>query len=272
MSWQAIARKDVRDAARSRGLWVLFALLGVLSVGYAVGHSYLGERTFPAFLGGLTGLLAVVLPVLAILVGYKSVIHERTGGSLFLTMSFPHSRWDYLLGKIVGRAVVLLAPTLVALVAAGAVGAFRYGTEGAALYPWFIVATALYGLAFVGVAVGLSMSTTVDRRITLGAFGGYVVFVTFWDAVHSLTMLILHRFDGSVLSNLPDWALLFRLLGPSESYRRLVRAGFDVDLATLYVGDGTPIYVDWWMGVLLLVAWFAVPLVLGYRRFDAADL
>jgi ABC-type transport system involved in multi-copper enzyme maturation permease subunit len=272
MSWQAIARKDVRDAVRSRGLWVLFALLAVLSVGYAVGHSYLGERTFPAFLGGLTGLFAVALPVLAILVGYKSVIHERTGGSLFLTMSFPHSRWDYLLGKAVGRSVVLLAPTLVALAAAGVVGAFRYGTEGAALYPWFMLATALYGLAFVGVAVGLSMSTTIDRRITLGAFGAYVAFVTFWDGVHSLTMLILHRFDGSVLSNLPDWALLFRLLGPGESYRRLVRAGFDVDLATLYVGDGTPVYVDWWMGVLLLVAWFAVPLVLGYRRFDAADL
>lgn len=272
MSWQAIARKDARDAVRSRGVQVLFLLLGVLSVGYAAGHAYLGERTFPAFLGGLTRLLAVALPVLAILVGYKSVSHERTSGSLFLTMSFPHSRWDYLLGKVVGRSVVLLAPTLVALAAAGVVGAFRYGTEGAALYPWFIVATALYGLAFVGVAVGLSMSTTVDRRITLGAFGGYVVFVTFWDGVHSLTMLLLHRFDSSVLSNLPDWALLFRLLGPGESYRRLVRAGFDVDLATLYVSDGVPLYVGWWMGVLLLVAWFAVPLALGYRRFDAADL
>ncbi|WP_276257929.1 ABC transporter permease subunit [Haloglomus litoreum] len=272
MSWQAIARKDIRDAVRSRGVQVLFLLLGVLSVGYAVAHTYLGENTFPAFLGGLTRLLAVALPVLAILVGYKSVSHERAGGSLFLTLSFPHSRWDYLVGKVVGRSVVLLAPTLVALAAAGVAGAFRYGTQGVVLYPWFLVATGLYGLAFVGLAVGLSMSTTVDRRITLGAFGGYVAFVTFWDGVHSLTMLVLHRFDGGVLSNLPDWALLFRLLGPAESYRRLVRAGFDVDLASLYVGDGTPVYVDWWMGVFLLAVWFVAPLVLGYRRFDAADL
>jgi hypothetical protein len=38
------------------------------------------------------------------------------------------------------------------------------------------------------------------------------------------------------------------------------------------VGDGVPFYVDWWMGVLLLVVWFAVPPALGYRRVDAADL
>jgi ABC-type transport system involved in multi-copper enzyme maturation permease subunit len=272
VSWRDIAYRDVHDASRSRGVWVLFALLSVLSVGYAVGHSYLGESTFPAFLGGITGVVAATLPILAILVGYKSVVHERASGSLFLTLSFPHSRRDFLVGKLVGRSVVLLVPTVVALALAGAVGAVRYGTEGAALYPWFLFASALYGLAFVGVAVGLSMSTTVDRWITFGAVGTYFVLVSLWGGLHSTTLVILHRFDTSVLADLPDWALLFRLVGPGEAYDRLVRAGFDVDLAAQYVGDGTPVYVDWWMALVLLFAWFAVPLALGFRRFETADL
>jgi ABC-2 type transport system permease protein len=272
VTWRDIARRDVRDASRSRGLWVLLALLTLLSVGYAVGHSYLGDATFPAFLDGLTGLLGATLPVLAVLVGYKSVVHERTSGSLFLTLSFPHSRRDFVVGKVVGRSVVLLAPTLAALTLAGVVGAARYGTDGALLYPWFLLATALYGLAFVGLAVGLSMSTTVDRWITLGTFGGYLVLVSLWGGLHSATMLVLHRFDATVLADLPDWSLLFRLAGPGESYQRLVRAGFDVERAARYVADGAPVYVDWWAALALLMAWFAVPLALGFSRFRRADL
>lgn len=272
MSWRDVAYKDVHDASRSRGVWVLFALLAVLSVGYALAHSYLGESAFPAFLGGLAGVVGVTLPLLALLVGYKSVVHERTSGSLFLTLSFPHSRRDFLVGKLVGRSVVLLGPTLVALTVAGVVGAVRYGTDGAVLFPWFLVATALYGLAFVGLAVGLSMATDVDRWITVGAFGGYFVLVTLWGTLHSLVLLVLHRFDTAVLADLPDWALLFRLVGPNEAYDRLLRAGFDVDLAAAYVGEGAPVYVDWWMAIVLLALWFAVPLVLGFRRFGRADL
>jgi len=272
VSWRDIAYKDVHDASRSRGVWVLFVLLSLLSVGYAFLHTYLGDATFPAFLGGLTSVVGATLPILAVLVGYKSVIYERTSGSLFLTLSFPHSRRDFLVGKLVGRSVVLLVPTLVALALAGVVGAVRYGTEGATLYPWFLFASALYGLAFVGIAVGLSMSTTADRWITFGAVGAYFVLVSLWGGLHSATLVVLHRFDVTVLADLPDWSLLFRLAGPGEAYNRLVRAGFDVQLATQYVGENAPVYVDWWMALVLLVAWFVLPLAVGFRRFESADL
>ncbi|WP_123538773.1 ABC transporter permease [Halosimplex salinum] len=272
MSWSVLARKDVSDAGRSRTIWLLAILLSVLSVGYAFGHSYLGASEFPAFLSGLSDVVATVLPILALLLGYKSIADDRTSGSLFLTLSFPHSRRDLLAGTFVGRTVVLLAPTLVALVAAGVVGAVRYGTEGVAMYPWFLFVTALYAVAFLGVAVGLSMSTTADRRITFAAFGVYMLAVNLWGSVHSLVMLVLHRFDFTVLRNMPDWALLFRLIGPSESYGRLVRAGFDVEQASRYVTDTAPFYVDWWMAVVVLLAWTLVPLALGYGRFRNADL
>jgi len=272
VSWRVVARKDVRDASRSKTIWVLVALLTLLSVGYAVVHEYLGPAEFPAFLNGLAGLVGAVVPILALLLGYKSIVDDRTDGSMFLALSFPHSRGDIVAGTLVGRAVVLLAPTLVALVTAGAVGAVRYGTESAALYPLFVAATALYGVAFLGVAIGLSMWTTVDRWITLGAFGVYMLAVNLWGGLHSFALLFLHRFDGTVLADLPDWALLFRLAGPGESYDRLLAAAFDLDRAGRYVADGTPVYVDWWVAVVLLVVWFALPLAVGYRRFQRTDL
>jgi len=272
MSWRDIAHKDVHDASRSRTLWLVSGVLLLAFVGYAVGHTYLGDETFTSFLGGLATVIGIGLPVLGILLGYKSVVHERTSGSLALTLSFPHSRRDVVVGKFVGRAVVLLGPTLVALVAAGVVGAVRYGTDGVALYPWFVVATALYGIAFVGIAMALSMVTTVDRWITFGALGSYLLLVQLWDNFHTITVLVLHRFDFQVLGNMPDWTLLFRLLKPSESYYRLLRAGFDIGQAGRYVGESAPAYVDWWMALALLVAWCVLPLALGFRRFARADL
>jgi hypothetical protein len=71
---------------------------------------------------------------------------------------------------------------------------------------------------------------------------------------------------------MPDWALLFRLFGPNEAYDRLLRAGFDINLAARYAANGAPVYVDWWMGIVVLVVWFAVPLVVGFHRFESADL
>lgn len=272
MTWQDIAYKDVHDASRSRTLWLLFGFLLLAFVGFTVAHTYLGDAEFVAFLNGLAGLIGLLVPVLGILLGYKSIVNERTSGSVFLTLSFPHSRRDVVLGKFVGRSVVLLAPTLVALAVAGVVGVVLYGTDGALLYPWFLFVTALYGLAFVGLAMGLSMATTVDRWITFGALGGYLLLVILWDNFHSATLLVLHRFDLDVLGDMPDWALLFRLVKPSESYYRLVRAGFDVGRAGRYVGDGAPLYVDWWMAILLLAAWCLLPIYLGFRRFGTADL
>lgn len=272
MSWRVIAYKDVRDAARSKTLWLVFGLLALLSVGYAFAHAYLGPARFDAFLVGLARLLAATLPAFAVLVGYKAVVGERTSGRLFLTLSVPHSRRDLLAGKFVGRAIVLVGPTLVALGAAGALAAVRYGTDGAGAYPLFLAAAGLYEVAFLGLVVGLSASTRVDRQVTLGAFGGYLLLVPFWNALHAATMLVLHRFDGSVLVDLPDWALLFRLAGPSESFARLVRAGTEFEQAARYVADGAPIYVDWWAAVALLVAWCLVPLAAGFWRFRSADL
>ena len=174
-----------------------------------------------------------------------------------------------------GRAVVLLVPTLLALALAGVVGAVQYGTESAVWYLWVLAATALYGLAFLGVALALSVTTTTDRRVTYGAVGAYLLLVVFWQNLTAFTVSVLHRFDPSIAT--PDWALFAQLLEPRESFRRLVVVGFDLGAfdagsAAKYLGSDAPLYVDWWAALLVLVVWFAVPVALGYRRFEGSDL
>ena len=270
MSWRSVARKDVHDASRSRTLWVLFGLLSVLFVGYAAAYTYAGDETFSGFVAGVVGLVSGVLPILGIALGYRSIADDRADGSILLSLSFPQSRRELLAGTTLGRVVVLLAPTLLGLSVAGLYAALRYGTDGALAYPWFLFATALYGASFVAVAVALSASTTDDRRITYGAVGAYLLLVVFWRTLVSLSIAFLHRFNPGV--DTPDWALLLKLAEPGEAYARLLRAGFDIGRASEYVGEGTPAFVDWWAALVVLGLWIAVPLAVGYRRFEAEDL
>ncbi|WP_121820086.1 ABC transporter permease [Halostella salina] len=272
MSWRALAGKDVRDAARSRTAWLLTALSLLVYGGIAVYQGSVGEPTLASLVGTLSAAVVRVVPALGLLVGYKSIADERADGSLLLTLSMPHSRRDLAVGKFVGRTVVLLAPTLGALLVAGAIGVGKFGTDGLASFPWFLLVAALYGTVFVAVGVGISMTTTDDRRLTLGAIGAYVFLVNLYGGVHSAVLVFLHRGRFQVLSNLPDWALLYRLFQPSEAYYRLLHLGFDAAPAARYLAGGAPFYVDWWMALVVLAVYCVGALGIGYRRFSAGDL
>ena len=272
MTWRAVAARDVRGARRSVGLWLVAGLQTLLFVGVVVWGGVVAGGPVPAQADRLATAAAVVLPPVAVLVGYRSVVGDRASGRLRLALSLPHSRLDMAVGTFVGRTVVFAVPTVAALVLAGvlAVGL----AAGPAAWGWlapFVAATTLYGVAFVGLAVGVSLLSTTGRRATVGAIGGYLVTVVLWTDLHTAALLILHRFDTAVTSEMPGWALLVRLAGPAESYDLLLRVGVALDRAGRYA-DGALAAPVWPAAVGLLVAWTLLPVALGYLRFRTADL
>ena len=272
MTWRDVAIRDVRGASRSVGIWIVVGVQILLFVGVTAVEFLLEDSSFPTYIDSLTGVVAVTIPLVALLLGYKSILAERTGGQLRLELSVPHSRRDVAIGKFVGRIVVFVFPTVLALCLA--VGVSVVLADGGVPWlrlPWFVGVTVLYGLAFVGLAVGVSLSTATGRRVTVGAIGAYLVTVVLWEDIHTAVLLILHRFDTAVTSNVPGWALFVRLAAPSESYGLLVRTGFAVDRASRYVDSGA-VYLTWLVALGLLIAWTLVPVALGYLRFRIAEL
>lgn len=273
MTWRAVARKDVRDAVRSRTVWLVAAAFLLVLLGPVLvlpGTVAARAEQFVEFTRIVVGLF---VPLVSILLGYKSVIGERESGSIKLLLSFPHTRWDLALGKLVGRSVVLALPLVVAMAAAGAVAAVHLGGLPVLRYAALVLATLCFGLAFLGLTLGLSLSSTSSRRVTFGAVGAYVLFAMVWDGLVRILVLVLFRFiDPQVFLDLPDWALFVRFLAPVEAYDRLVSALFDVGGATGYGGPGAPWYVAAWVAPIVLLAWVVVPIALGYRQFARADL
>ncbi|MFP9059744.1 ABC transporter permease [Natrialbaceae archaeon A-chndr2] len=277
MSWQTVAAKDVRDAGRSKTIWLVVGVLGLLFL-VLIGADFLTGsdlfNDFTDFVTTIVSFLGFLVPLIALLLGYKSVIHERVSGSIVLSLSFPHSRRDLIAGTFVGRGIVLLAPVLGTLVVVGLLGAFLYPPSGSELlgFGWLVLITALFGLGFLAVAIALSMSTTAERRVTLGTFGAYILLVSFWDNLVTATVQFLYRFRQDALFTLPDWVYLMYLLKPAEAYNRLLRVGFDTTRGARYASSEAPWFVDWWMALVVFAAWIVVPLTVGLYRFERTDL
>ncbi|AGN02834.1 ABC transporter [Salinarchaeum sp. Harcht-Bsk1] len=272
MTWIAIARKDVFDAARSKSIWILAGVFLVTFVGVAFAIPRLGEPEFEVFLELSASVVVVLVPFAGIATGYKAIVGERESGTVALLLSLPHARHDVTIGKVVGRSLVVAGPIVLGLVAAAVVVLVRYPTFEPLRYALFVLATLAYGVTFLSIATGLSMTTRSSRRVTGGAFGAYVLLVMFWNQVVDLLVVVLWRFRPRALADPPTWAEFATFANPRVTYTYLVG---DV----LGAGGGPPateIGTEWFVspagGVMVLLAWIVVPLLLGHRRFVRADL
>ena len=272
--WRSVAQTDVRRARRTPIMLLLLSIVMITSVGYSLAYRYVesSQLTFMGFVDESTTLLSFVIPVVGLLLGYKSIAHARETGSVLLTLSFPQSRAGLIIGTLLSRWTLLIITTVTGLSLSGGIAAILYGTQGITTYPLVVLLTLLYSAAFVGIGVGISIVTTNERWITLSTFGSYFVLIILWDGLTTAIMLVLHRFDFSVLASPPDWTLLVRLLSPESSYNLLLRLGGGIDVAGQYVADSAPVYIGWWVAVGVLVIWMSLPVVLGFYRFRTAEL
>jgi ABC-2 type transport system permease protein len=272
MNWKPIARKDFLDSVRSRTLWALVvvfvAILGLI----AYGAQTIDGAGLTQFIDFTATGFTLFVPLVAIVLGYKAIVDERESGTIAIALSFPHDRRDMVVGKFLGRSAVLAIPILVGLLVASVLVVVLYDSFPVLEYLLFAVLNVVLGLAFLAMAVGLSMSTTSSRRVTAGAFGAYILLAVLWSEIINVFVVVLWRFQPDALVNPPDWVPFLRLSSPVESYNRLVAALFDSFVGSQFTGPDAPWVVDWWVAVLLLVGWVVVPLGVGYLQFQRVDL
>lgn len=272
MSWLVVARKDFRDASRSRLLWSLTALFVLMVGGLAYVYAEVLSQTdqisslgFVVFLQGTAGLF---ISIVALLVAYKSIAGERESGTISFLLGLPHRRRDVVVGKVVGRGGVVAAALLVGFIAAALVLVGVGGTFDAAQYVLFTLLSALYAGAFVSIAVALSSATASSAKAAAGAIG-FWIFNQFWGAAMLAVYVVVNGFSLPQ-GPLPDWYHALAGLGPGAAYSNAAGYFLPPEFAQ-QVGGGFGGLPEWY-GVVILVGWFVVPLVLGAARFQQLDL
>ncbi|MGM0605014.1 MAG: ABC transporter permease subunit [Halobacteriota archaeon] len=279
MTWRSIARKDFEDAVQSRSVWGLSALFVlyavVMTYGYAevpilggMGNPTLGGLVF--FLGGGVGLF---ISITSIVVCYRSIAGERELGSVKLLLALPHTRFDVLFGKVVGRTGVLVLPLLVGLGSGITLGTVLIGSGSVRSTVLFLGWTVFFALAYVSIIVGISAMTGSTTRAATLSVGFFFFVELLWDVVPFALLFVVNGF--SFPQSQPDWVYIVTQIPPSEAYfSGLLALLPDVSPggSAAQSGGADAFYAVPELGMVVLVGWLLVPLAIGYVTFSRADL
>lgn len=278
MSWVAIAKKDVQDSVRSRTLWALiavFLLLIVLLANLVVPGDISDTATLLAAISGtfLFGILFFV-PLMGLIISIKSVVRERESGTINLLLALPHSRRDLVLGKFVGRSIVLsiaivatfLPATLYILVQADITPIFEMFA--------FLLSTILFGMMFVG--IGVALSALVNSE-TQAAISGVVIFflLYLWPVIFDQLGISISDFVARfwLFSMFIDMLLALFSLRHSDIPNASLVAWDNAQIDEFgAITIDVAVYMQHWFVFIILAIWIAVPLGIGYFRFDSIDL
>lgn len=265
--WLAVARKDFADAVRSKMFWGLSALMLILAyLGFFWAQYNVAEPRIELGLALLSSPLSILVPIIALIIGYMSIVSERQTGSIRLLLSLPLRRRDVFVGKFLGRLGVLAVPIVLAFGLAVPLALILYPDFAVKPYVAFVLRTLLLALVYVAVAVGVSGAVSTRGRALAGVLGIYVLFNWLWSGLLSALYLVISGTSRG-LGDFPTWFQFLNQFAPGIAIRETVTMIVELEIST-----GQPLLIQEWVALLIVIAWIIVPLSVGYWRFDNATL
>jgi len=271
-----VAGLEIRMGLRNRWVLATTALMAVLALSITtLGSTPTGSLSVGAFAvstASLASLTIFLVPLMALLLSYDTIVGDIDQGTMLLTLSYPVSRAEVLLGKFLGQSTIIAFATLVGYGLAASVSAASLETAPS-LDEWqdfgiLIASASLLGAGFV--ALGTACSSIARQR---GAAAGLAV---------SLWLLFVIVFDLALLGGLvagldvlisEDQFAGLLLLNPADIFRILNMgsvAGSGLVSGITAASTGVAISAPALWGSLIL--WFIVPLSVAVMAFKRRDI
>ncbi|MCV6610435.1 MAG: ABC transporter permease [Amphritea sp.] len=226
----SVANKEFHDGLRNRWVLSICIIFAVLAIGLAYfGAAAAGKVGFTSLsttIVSLASLAVFIIPLIALMLAYDGIVGEDENGTLLLLMTYPLSRWQLLLGKMLGQGAVMAFSTLVGFGSSAVMmGAFSGTTTWAELigpYTVFIASAIMLGWVFIAIAYVISASVSEKSKAAGIALITWFIFVLVFD-LGLLGMLV--GTQGNVDETLFPYLLL---LNPTDIFR-LVNISYFAD-------------------------------------------
>ena len=271
-----IAKKEFLDNIRSKWIIlisIIFIILTILSAYVSGGSSDEIFGGFEATVVSLMSIHTLLIPIIAILLGFSTIAGEAEAGALSVVLSYPVKRVEVLLGKFLGLGSVLAVTPIIGFGISGIIIAGFIGAEEGLAFLAFIALAIVLGLMYLSLII--CFSALVKTRVKAIAAG---VGVFFWAMIYGVIVMALYMGTGGDIANLmsgldtyPEWLLGSIIFSPGDLNQMAVMKAFGLNQAM-----GVSLEAPDWMSMpfLLIVQmfWIIIPLFLAYVFFKRRDI
>ena len=270
----SISKKELLDNVRNK--WIIFLTIIFASLTLVV--SYFGSiftegwQDLGTTIQGMISLVQLLIPIIALMLGYAAIIGDIEKGSMSSLLSLPINRLEILMGKFIGLGFLLSVTILIGFGIAGVVIGFNVSNVEYIDYLIFIFATILIGLVFLSIA--LFLSTLFKKRST--SMGGAIFIWFFFNIILPIVFVgILVAMSDDIMniaSNPPDWYNIINLFNPLQVYSILVGLNVGPALSMNNIQLSYPEYYTNLLMIVILVIWILSFMFLSYIRFSRTDI
>jgi Cu-processing system permease protein len=268
----SVARLELLIARRNMWVATSVVLMGLFSVVLTLAGGAptgtLGAAPLLVAITSITTLSVYLIPLIGLLLSYDAVAGEAERGTLALSLSYPLSRAEILLGKFLAHLCVLAFAIGVGLGLTAALIAWQHGLPDLSFLPLlrlFITSLAL-GAAFLG--IGYFVSSLVRQP---GVASGMVIVIWLVCVVlYDLGLLgaIVADGGGFFTKFVFPWLLV---ANPADAFRLLNMP--DTSVAALASGLNAAGSVSGTTGQLVsLLGWPLVTLFLAWTAFRRVEI
>lgn len=210
-----IAARELRDARRSRWLWLASACFFALSLALSwlglAGSGRSGLAGFDRTTASLLNLAILFVPLVTLPIGGLSVAAELEDGSLAQLLSHPVSRAEVWLGKWLGLFAAVTFTFLVGFGLSGIVVAIASGGGRAGIFVSLVGLLILYAAATLSLGVLLS-AMLKSRAKAIGATFGIWLAMIYLGDLGTIGVTIMRSLG-------PAQVFLLALFNPAQQVR-----------------------------------------------------
>ena len=183
----AISGYEFRIALRNRWLLIATSLMVLFSLALTFAGSaptgVLGVDLLTVSVASMTTLSVYLLPLLALLMSFDAIAGEVERGILALVLTYPVSRGELLLGKLLAHIAALAVAVFIGFTIAGAAAGLAGGASAESVAALFRLSwsAVLLGASFLAIGYALSAVSRSSSAAAGLAIGVWILFVVLYD-------------------------------------------------------------------------------------------
>lgn len=265
--------REIKQCFANRYLLAMIVLLASLGLTLvmigAKSHGAVKVDRLIIQVASLASLSIFLVPLIALFISYDGIVGEKEQGRLILDLSYPVSRFQWLLGKFIAHSIALLIAVCFGYAIAILPIIMDKQISATSVYSFLrlIYTSTLLGMTFI--SIGYIISAIHKQRSTAAgtAIGCWLFFVMLYDL--ALLGLLVSESGKKLKSTTIDLLLAFN---PVDVFRMMSLSSEQTNQLSAMQALGEVSSLSTLLLNLIFLAWIVVPLLIAMLIFSKSEV